>query len=189
MWDTYGDEGAVIGFYGPRGLAVDALGRVFVADTGNKHIVIFDAQGQYITQFGVPGLGLGELDEPVALAIDVFGNVYVTDTWNQRVQVFAPDTSGLYYTGIAEWLLDGWYGNSLDNKPFITVDLQGYVSVTDPELCRVLTFSPVGDPVRVWDGCSSGVFTIPSGIVSDGVGGLWISDAANGKLVHLPALP
>jgi DNA-binding beta-propeller fold protein YncE len=36
-------------------LAVDAEGRVYVTDTGNKRIVVFDADGNYITQFGGAG--------------------------------------------------------------------------------------------------------------------------------------
>jgi DNA-binding beta-propeller fold protein YncE len=163
---------------------VDNQGRVFVADTGNKRIVVFNPAGVYITQFGTPGMSLGQLDEPVAVALDVAGNVYVTDTWNQRVQVFAPDASGLVYTAIAEWPVDGWYGQSVENKPFIAVDTTGNISVTDPELCRVITFSPGGQPVRVLDGCPAGTLFLPSGIASDSSGGLWVSNAGNGTLVH-----
>jgi len=185
MWGFFGQAGdAPEAFYGPRGLAVDPQGRVYVADTGNKRIVVFGPDGEYITQFGTPGMGLGQLDEPVAVAVDAAGNVYVTDTWNQRVQVFAPAADGLVYTAIAEWPVDGWYGQSVENKPFIAVDATGNVSVTDPELCRVITFSPGGQPVRVWDGCPAGTLLLPSGIASDGSGGLWVTNAGNGTLVH-----
>jgi len=134
-------------------------------------------------------MDLGQFDEPVAIAIDPFGNVYVTDTWNQRLQVFAEDVSGLGFYAIAEWPVDGWYGKSVDNKPFLTVQEDGSVSVTDPELCRVITFSPDGQPLQVLDGCAGGAFQMPSGIASDGAGGLWVTDAANGTLVHIPARP
>ena len=185
MWGFFGQASdAPEAFYGPRGLAVDAQGRVYVADTGNKRIVVFDSDGKYITQFGTPGLSLGELDEPVAIALDAAGNVYVTDTWNQRVQVFAPDTAGLVYTAIAEWPVDGWYGQSVENKPFIAVDMTGNVTVTDPELCRLITFSPSGQAVRVQDGCSNSTLLLPSGIAYDGTGGLWVTNAGNGTLVH-----
>jgi predicted membrane-bound mannosyltransferase/sugar lactone lactonase YvrE len=183
MWG-FGPAMGQDGFYGPRGLAVDSLGRIFVADTGNKRIVIFDADGNYLAEFGTAGMSLGQLDEPVAVALDASGNVYVTDTWNQRVQVFAPDADKLVYTATAEWPVDGWYGNLLENKPFITVDGAGTVSVTDPEVCRVVSFSSSGQVVRVWDGCAAGAFVRPSGIASDGAGGLWVTDAANGTLVH-----
>ncbi len=188
MWGFFGGPAdAPEAFYGPRGLAVDDRGRVYVADTGNKRIVVFDADGKYVTQFGSPGMGLGQFDEPVALALDAAGNVYVTDTWNQRVQVFAPDSSGLFYTAIAEWPVDGWYGQSVENKPFIAVDATGDVTVTDPELCRLITFSPGGQPVRVQDGCASGTLNLPGGIASDGSGGLWVTNAGNGTLVHFKA--
>ena len=185
MWGFFGQAAdGPDAFYGPRGLAVDAQGRVFVADTGNKRIVVFDEDGNYLTQFGTPGMGLDQLDEPVAVALDQQGLVYVTDTWNQRVQVFAPDSSYMVYRAIAEWLVDGWYGQSVENKPFIAVDTTGDISITDPELCRVITFTPGGEPIRVWDGCAQGVFLLPSGIASDGAGGLWISNAGNGTLTH-----
>jgi predicted membrane-bound mannosyltransferase/DNA-binding beta-propeller fold protein YncE len=189
MWGFFGQASdAPEAFYGPRGVAVDKEGRVYVADTGNKRIVVFGPNGEYITQFGSPGMGLGQLDEPVGVALDAAGNVYVTDTWNQRVQVFSPAEDGLVFTALAEWLVDGWYGQSVENKPFITVDTIGNVSVTDPELCRLITFSPIGQPIRVWDGCSAGTLLMPSGIASDGSGGLWVTNAGNGTLVHLQSL-
>ena len=188
MWGFFGQAAdAPEAFYGPRGVAVDTQGRVYVADTGNKRIVVFGPDGEYITQFGTPGMGLGQLDEPVAVALDAAGHVYVTDTWNQRVQVFAPAADGLVYTAIAEWPVDGWYGQSVENKPFIAVDATGNISITDPELCRLITFSPGGQPVRVWDGCLEGTLLLPSGIASDGSGGLWVTNAGNGTLVHFQA--
>ena len=188
MWGYFGQAPDLPeAFYGPRGLAVDAQGRVFVADTGNKRIVIFGPNGDYITQFGTPGVVLGQLDEPVAIALDPAGNVYVTDTWNQRVQVFAPDATGTSFSAVTQWPVDGWYGQSVENKPFIAVDTAGNITVTDPELCRLITFTPGGQPVRVMDGCSAGTLLLPSGIASDGSGGLWVSNAGNGTLVHFKA--
>jgi sugar lactone lactonase YvrE len=185
MWGTGPAQGNAQ-FYGPRGLVVDSLGHVFVADTGNKRIVIFDANGNYLGEFGTPGAQLGQLDEPVDIALDSNGNAYVTDTWNQRIQVFTPDATRLVYTASAVWDVDGWSGNGLDNKPFITVDSTGIVSITDPESCRVISFSAsTGKATHVWDGCVSGTaFQLPAGIISSGSGGLWITDATNGKLVH-----
>jgi len=187
MWQAFGPDGADV-FYGPRGIAVDGRGRVLVVDTGNKRVVVFDANGSYLTQFGGAGLRPGQLDEPVGVALDEAGNVYVADTWNQRVQVFAPDEIGLIYMPVGEWTVNGWYGGSVQNKPFIAVDAQQHVYVTDPEACRVLEFTAGGQIVRAWGTCSSDVngFGLPVGLAIDSAGGVWVSDAGNNRLLHFP---
>ena len=185
MWQTFGPDNTDV-FYGPRGIAVDARGRVLVVDTGNKRVVVFDADGNYLTQFGGAGLEPGQFDEPVGIALDGAGNVYIADTWNQRVQVFAPDETGLSYTPTTEWAISGWYGGSVLNKPFIAVDAQGHVYVTDPEACRVLEFAANGQIVRAWGACSADVngFGLPIGLTVDAAGGVWVSDAGNNRLLH-----
>jgi len=187
MWQTFGPDKTDV-FYGPRGIAVDAHGRVLVVDTGDKRVVVFDADGSYLTQFGGAGLGSGQFDEPVGIALDGDSNVYITDIWNQRVQVFAPDETGLIYTPISEWPVSGWYGRSAENKPFIAVDAQQYIYITDPEACRVLEFTVSGQIVRAWGTCSSDIngFGLPVGVAVDDAGGVWISDAGNNQLLHFP---
>jgi len=188
MWQNFGPD-KTDAFYGPRGIAVDAQGHVLVVDTGNKRVVVFDADGNYLTQFGGAGLDPGQFDEPVGIALDAAGNVYIADTWNQRVQVFVPDSSGLIYTPVAEWPVSAWYGNSVQNKPFIAVDAQGHVYVTDPGACRVLEFSAQGQILRLWGACGTDAnsFGLPVGLAAGGpAGGLWVSDAGNNRLLHYP---
>ncbi len=184
MWG-HGPADSTDAFYGPRGIAVDAQGRVFVADTGNKRIMIFDSNGKLLGQIGGPGFDPGQFDEPVGVALDASGKLYVTDTWNQRVQMFAPDSSGLNFSPVAQWPVEGWYGQSLANKPFLVVDGQGNVFVSDPEACRVIEFGPTGQALHAWGSCGqTGNFTLPDGLALDGQGGLWVSDAGSGSLIH-----
>ena len=104
---------------------MDENGHVYVADTGNKRIVVFDTEGTFITEFGEVGFGDGQFDEPSGLALDSDGNLYVADTWNQRIQVFSPDINGLAQNFLSKWDVEGWYGQSLDNKPYLTSDRMG----------------------------------------------------------------
>ncbi len=51
-------------FYRPRGLDVDPLGHMLVADTGGARVVLLDAQGQVLAQFGGQDTSLG-IGQPV----------------------------------------------------------------------------------------------------------------------------
>ncbi len=172
------------GLYGPRGIAVDAKGNVLVVDTGNKRVIIYDGNGQYISQFGSAGLQPGQFDEPVGIALDSQGNVYIADTWNQRVQVFAPSPDGKTYTPLRQWNISGWYGDSLENKPYVAVDNNEHVFVTDPEMYRVLEFTTQGDFIRAWGdfGTDTASFGLASSIAVDQSGNVDVSDAKNNRV-------
>jgi DNA-binding beta-propeller fold protein YncE len=186
QWGSFGQAETGTAFWGPRDIAVDESGRVLVTDTGNKRIVIFDLDGNYITEFGGAGLLAGQFDEPVSLAVDEDGLIYVTDTWNQRIQVFSPDSQGIVYTPIKEWNIAGWYGQSMDNKPFIQVARNGGVFVSDPEGYRILEFNKQGDFIRYWGdyGNTPDTFILPTGMSVDLDGGLWVADTGNHRILY-----
>lgn len=185
MWGFFGQAETPTAFWGPRDIVVDSQGRVLVSDTGNKRIVVFDAEGNYISQFGEEGFGPGQFSEPVGLALDDQDNLYVADTWNQRIQSFAPDGQG-GYTPQSSWDVFAWFGQSLDNKPYLAADDAGNVFATDPEGNRVLQFTSDGDVVRYWGDFSLGPdgFDLLGAIATDPQGGVWVTDAGNGRLMH-----
>ena len=70
------------------GVAVDEQGNVFVSDF-NSRIQKFDANGNFLTQWGSRGKGDGQfLSSPDGLAVDKAGNVYAADAYNHRIQKF-----------------------------------------------------------------------------------------------------
>jgi sugar lactone lactonase YvrE len=191
VWGTYGtplpeDPNTKSNFWGPRGIAVDPQGRVFVADTGNKRIVIFDADGNYIAEFGMAGLDAGQFDEPVGVALANDGTVYVTDTWNQRIQSFLPNPDGTVYSPLQQWDVNAWFGQSLDNKPFIAVSADKHVFITDPEGYRVIEFTGNGDFVRTWGdfGTGPGELGLAAGVAVDNDGVVWVTDAGNNRILR-----
>ncbi len=194
MWGTFGqplpdDPNSNYYFWGPRGIAVDAKGRVFVADTGNKRIVVYDKDGNYLTEFGSGGFDPGQFDEPVDVAVGSDGAVYVTDTWNQRVQSFIPieaSGGGISFEPLAQWDVNGWFGQSLDNKPYIAVDANNHVFITDPEGYRVIEFTSSGEFIRTWGDFGDGpdLFGLPSGITVDPQGFVWVTDAGNNRILR-----
>lgn len=179
------DPADLLGFYGPRGIVVNTMGNVLVTDTGNNRVVIFNADGQPLSQFGSSGVEPGQFAEPVGMALDVNGRLYVADTWNQRIQVFTPDETGSY-TPATNWEVAGWETTSVNNKPSITIDTQGNVLITDPDGYRVIEFTNNGTILRYWGniGNDYGSFDLPTGIVADKKGGVWVVDSNNNRLMY-----
>ncbi|GAB4481209.1 MAG: hypothetical protein Kow00124_28720 [Anaerolineae bacterium] len=166
-------------FWGPRGIAVDRQGIVYVADTGNKRIQSFDGEGGFLRQIGSGGSFDGQLDEPAGLAVGPDGLIYVADTWNQRIQVFSP--GGLF---VRQWLVEGWFAQT-NERPYIAVDGAGSVYVTDPEAFRVIVFNGVGEYLYSFGDFST--IGLAGGIAVDDEGNLYISDTANGTIQRYDA--
>ena len=184
MFGHFGQADTPDAFWGPRAVAIDSAGRIFVSDTGNKRIVIFDAQGNSLGSMGSGGVGVGEFDEPVGLAVNAAGRLFVDDAWNQRIQVFE-ETSPNQYEAVLEWPIDGWFGQSLENKPYISLGPAGQVCTTDPESYRVLCFGEDGDFLYGWGefGEEDMQFSLPAGIALDSACGAWITDSANNRVM------
>ncbi|CAF4965025.1 unnamed protein product [Rotaria magnacalcarata] len=81
----------------PRGIAVDQLGTVYVADQGNNRIMRWPkgvTQGSVIIGRNGRGEQLNQLNQPFGLLFDRHGNLYVVGNGNHRVQKFNIDRNG-----------------------------------------------------------------------------------------------
>jgi uncharacterized protein (TIGR03663 family) len=185
-WGTLGQvsggqsAGALGFFYGPRDVAISPDGLVYVSDTGNKRVQVFQADGLYVGEFGEEGPLDGQMDEPVGLAFDPSGVLLVADTWNGRVQQF--DRS---HTFLRKWVMEAWYGQSVNNKPFLATDGSGWVYITDPEMFRVLVFDGLGNYHWGFGQYSAGLdgLALPTGIVVGPDGTIWVTDAGNNRVL------
>jgi len=75
-------------FAKPTAVAVDKDGNLYVCDTLNNRIEIFDADGKFISTFGKAGDGPGYFARPKGVAIDSDNHIWVADGQTDRVQVF-----------------------------------------------------------------------------------------------------
>ena len=71
-----------------RGVAVDEEGMIYVADSGNNRIQVFNADGSFQRGFGRWGQGEGEFKGLEGIAVNNKSNILVADRENHRVQMF-----------------------------------------------------------------------------------------------------
>lgn len=184
MWGYFAQGDSSQGYWGPRSLTIDTDGNVYFSDTGNKRIVVFDKDGNFLAQFGGSGTSYGQFNEPVGIALDENNQLYIADTWNHRVQVLVPDLELNTSTTLMSWDVDGWFGESTDNKPYIAVSAQGNIFVSDPEGSLILEYSSAGELLHVWDlrGVVDDEIVMPVDIEFSTDGTMWVSDATNNMI-------
>jgi predicted membrane-bound mannosyltransferase/DNA-binding beta-propeller fold protein YncE len=187
-WGTEGTtDGQAAGgegiFFGPRGIDVDAGGRVLVADTGNKRIQVFNPDGSFLSQFGGGGLQPGQLDEPVGIDTNTQGEIVVADTWNGRMQTF--NAQGV---PLQAWDIDGWLDKAKVGKPYAAFDGEGRIYVADQVGLRILVFDANGQYLGSFGqyGNDQRGFGLPTGIDVDQAGNIYVADGVFGRILKFP---
>ena len=87
-WGSYGRGPGQLAF--ARGIAIDRSGNVYVANTGNDRVDVFDRGGQLLRSFGTSGRAEGQFNTPSGVATDSNGIRAVTDSVNGRVELLGP---------------------------------------------------------------------------------------------------
>ena len=125
----------------PTHVAVDQQGNVFVTDTLNNRVEIFDADGSFISEFGKPGDGPGRFARPKGITIDCDRHIWVVDELQNRVQVFDKEGQLLIYFG-----QQGWYPGQFQAPYAIAYDKQNNRVITSEQFPgRVQIFRYVTD--------------------------------------------
>lgn len=113
-------------FLFPTYLTVDASGDLYVTDTLNSRVEVFDPEGKYLKTIGSRGSAWGMFDKPKGVALDSFGNLYVADSGWSNVQIFNQKGQILLFFG-GRGPLPGMLKNPTD----ITIDKQNHIYVAD----------------------------------------------------------
>jgi sugar lactone lactonase YvrE len=175
-------------FDSPLGVAADAEGNVYVADSYNDCIRKISVAGQVTTIAGrrSPGFADGQdtalFDTPSGIAVDSQGNLFVADTGNDRIRRITPQGEVTTFAG----------DEASDAKSFrvptgIVVTHDGFVFVTERDSGLIRRITPEGE-VSIYAGSSAGFangrganakFNSPAGIAVDRRGNLFVADSEN----------
>lgn len=124
----------------PSNVAVDQDGNLYVTDTLNNRVEIFDAEGNFIRTFGKAGDGPGYFARPKGIAVDGDGHVWVADAAQNRVQVFTPEGRLLIWMGER-----GTLPGQFSALAGLTIDKNNRVFTSEQYPGRVQMFQYVND--------------------------------------------
>ena len=173
----------------PAGMAVDAQGNLYVADSLNHRIQKYGPDGHYLAATGDLGAAEGQFSEPWSVAVDAQGNIYVADTWNHRIQKFDSDLNFVTAWGQPATDLANPGPYDLFGPRGITIDAEGDLLVTDTGNKRVLKFSPDGEHLATYGkgGSGPGEFEEPVGIAVGPGGDIYVADTWNQRIQRFDA--
>ncbi|MCP5150176.1 MAG: 6-bladed beta-propeller [Ectothiorhodospiraceae bacterium] len=181
----FGHDGESRGRFGddvltrPTGIARDPERRlVFVADTRENDIKVFDETGVLVDYIGRHGKAVGELNAPTHIAWSR-GRLYVSDTLNSRVQVF--DREGAVVEHFGE---RGLYVGNLTRPKGIAVDDEGNIYVVESYYDYLLVYDAEGRLLLPIGGTGKapGQFYLPAGVWTDARSRVYVADMFNGRV-------
>lgn len=178
-------------FYGPKAVAVDLSGNVFVADTNNNTIRSISPAGVVNTVAGKAGVfgttdGAGSdarFTIPMGLTVDNSGNFYVADFGNGKIRIVTPSGKVTTFKGP-----DGLAVEFFSPRG-VAIDGTGTLYVADDLDCTIRKVSPAGivstfAGTQFITGSTDGMgplarFNRPWGIALDGSGNVYVADTYN----------
>ena len=195
--------GTAANFNGPTGLAVDAAGNVYVADTYNHTVRVLSPAGAVTTLAGTVGTagsadGTGTaatFDYPSGLAVDGAGNLYVADYGNDTIRKIAPGGAVTTFAGTAGVPGNGdgmGTGATFNHPRDVTIDAGGNLYVADSGNQTIRKISPAGVVTTLAgsagttgsaDGGGAGAtFNGPAGVSVDAAGNVYVADSGNSTI-------
>jgi sugar lactone lactonase YvrE len=196
----------------PEGIATDAAGNIYIADSQHYRICKLAPNGTLTTIAGTYGLSgysgdgpaLGaQLSSPVSLALDAAGNLYFADQYSPRVRKI--DTAGnlttlagggdVDATGTGESALSVRFSNIVA----VALNAAGDVYFSDGDLNRIFRISAADGTLKLIAGIGAANFSgdggpatsaslnNPADLAIDAQGNIYVADANSSRVRRIDA--
>lgn len=184
-------------FHTPSGLALDAVGNLYVADTGNHRIRKITPEGNVSTLAGdgQPGHRDGPADQarfngPLGLAVDGQGRVWVADSYNDRIRLISAEGQVLTLAGgELPGERDGVGADArFDTPTALVIDADGHALVADAgnhAIRRVAPDGTVTTVARAAPDDEQALLRRPLSLALSHDGHLYIGVQARGRVLQL----
>ena len=191
--------GTAASFFYPYGVAVDAAGNVYVADTFSNKIRKITPAGMVTTLAGSGTAGstdatgtAASFNLPSGVAVDAAGNVYVADTFSNKIRKISPAGGVTTLAGEVIGNTDGTGTAASFWRPYgVAVDVAGNVYVADTNNNEIRKITPAGVVTTLagsgafgsTDGTGTAAsFNLPHGVAVDAAGNVYVADYMNNKI-------
>jgi len=147
----------------PGGIAIDALGNIWVPNSGAASISEFSPIGHVLGTFTGGGL-----NGPFVAAIDQSGNVWASNSGASSISEF--NSSGIAISGT-----NGFTGGGLSANAGLAIDALNHVWATSNATNTLSEFDSYGSPLSA-SGITTGGLNSPLYIALDAGGNLWVAN-------------
>jgi DNA-binding beta-propeller fold protein YncE len=151
---------------------------IYVTDTNNKRVMVFDQGGSLLYHFGEAGKEEGQFNFPYGIAADAKDRVFVADLYNGNISIF--DKKGKFI----EYFAQKYTNDKLITTPAGLRIIDDKVYVTDIEASRAFVFSIEGELLLEIGkpGSENGQFIAPNAITADKEGNIYVVDTGNQRV-------
>lgn len=161
----------------PSGIAIDLKGRVYVVDSSDPYVRVFDSRGIFLKDFcNIQGKEGGIQ----GIAVDSTGLIYLSDATNACVQVFQSEL-GLWMRKVE---CKGKAGEGMQLPAGVAIDRSNQLYCADYGASRIFVFSKTGNLLRSFGskGNGPGQFNVPRSVAVDKNDKIYVLDSLNHRI-------